>query len=275
LFDTLRAACLHPVAHYGLPVGLLRVGDAADFIQVNNLSDFQVLATWLDGQQVAENGKTLLPALSTTAPNQFVAQSKVPADFRLAAGNAGRVRVIQVLDGEIVTQSAWAQVAVTDGFLHAEPTLDLLKITVVNRYVPHAAPAIGFVRGFGIRQGALASSVAHDSHNIVAVGTDDLALCTAVNAVIAAQGGISAVDGQGNVQVLALPIAGLMSQLDGYTLAQAYAEMDAWTKESLGCTLQAPFMALSFLALPVIPALKMTDLGLFDVEKFAFTAVEA
>jgi len=274
LFDTLRAACLHPVEHYHLPVGTLRVGDAADFIQVAELVDFKVVATWLDGEKVAENGKTLLPHQPSAAPNQFLATPKTPADFQLAAQHAGRVRVIRVLDGEIVTQAEWETAPIHAGLLGTDPGRDLLKIAVVNRYTPNAKPAVGFVRGVGLKQGALASSVAHDSHNIVAVGTDDGALCEAVNAVIAMQGGISATDGKGNTQTLALPIAGLMSQLDGYTLAQTYAQVDAWTKNTLGCTLRAPFMALSFLALPVIPALKMTDLGLFDVEKFQFTEVE-
>ena len=274
LFDTLRAACLHPVEHYRLPVGTLRVGDAADFIQVAELVDFQVQATWLNGRKVAEHGKTLLPYQPSTAPNQFRATPKTPADFQIPAQHQGQVRVIHVLDGEIVTQAGWATAPIREGLLQTDPRRDLLKIAVVNRYTPNARPAVGFVHGVGLRQGALASSVAHDSHNIVAVGTDDAALCDAVNAVIAMQGGISATDGHGNMQTLALPIAGLMSQLDGYTLAQTYANLDTWTKSTLGCTLRAPFMALSFLALPVIPALKMTDLGLFDVERFGFVEVE-
>ena len=274
LFHTLRAACLNPVRHYGLPVGQLRPGDPADFIQVADLSSFKILATWLNGQKVAENGQTLLPHLATPAPNQFLARPKSPADFELTAKNTGRVRVIRVLDGEIVTQAEADVVPIYHGLLQTDPARDLLKIAVLNRYTPDAPPAIGFVRGFGLQQGALASSVAHDSHNIVAVGIDDEALCMAVNAVIAAQGGISATDGAESTRVLVLPIAGLMSQSDGYTLAHEYADLDAWTKKGLGCVLRAPFMALSFLALPVIPALKMTDLGLFDVEKFAFTPVE-
>jgi adenine deaminase len=150
----------------------------------------------------------------------------------------------------------------------------VLKIVVLNRYVENTPVAAGFVRGFGLHRGALASSVAHDSHNIVAVGTDDAAICAAVNAIIEARGGVSASDGSGDTRVLPLPIAGLMSDMDGYALAEEYAALDAWTKSELGCVLRAPFMTLSFLALPVIPALKMTDLGLFDVEKFAFTDVE-
>ena len=273
-FDTLRAACVNPVLHYGLPVGLLREGDPADFIKVDDLRDFRVQETWIDGVQVAAEGESLLPRLLSAAPNQFTAHSKKPDAFRLKS-NASEVqcRVIEALDGQIVTGAASELLQVADGCILSDPERDILKITVVNRYTPDAKPALGFVRGFGLKEGALASSVAHDSHNIVAVGTSDEALCAAVNAVIAAKGGISASDEAGNARVLALPIAGLMSQSDGYTLAREYAELDAWTKDVLGCTLRAPFMVLSFLALPVIPSLKMTDLGLFDVERFGFVEV--
>ena len=274
LFDVLRAACLNPVEHYRLPVGLLRAGDPADFIRVADLQSFRVLDTWIDGQKVAENGQSLLPRLSSEAPNQFRALPKSEADFRVAANGAARVRVIEALDGQIVTGAATETLTLRDGTLTPDPARDLLKIAVVNRYAEHAPPAIGFVRGFGLRRGALASTVAHDSHNIVAVGTDDEALCAAVNAVIEARGGISATDGAGDTRVLPLPIAGLMSNSDGHTLAREYGLVDAWTKEMLGCTLRAPFMVLSFLALPVIPKLKMTDLGLFDVEKFVFVPLE-
>jgi adenine deaminase len=264
------------VEHYHLPVGQLREGDPADFIRVADLRSFKVLETWIEGQKVAENGVSLLPRLESSAPNQFAALPKKPSDFALSASAGARqIRVIEALDGQIVTGSLLETPLVQNGLLCADPARDLLKIAVVNRYTPDAPPAVGFVRGFGLRKGAVASSVAHDSHNIVVVGTDDAALCAAVNAVIECRGGISAVDGAGQTQVLPLPIAGLMSQTDGYQLARDYGHVDAWTKETLGCTLRAPFMLLSFLALPVIPALKMTDLGLFDVGKFGFTAVEA
>lgn len=274
LFDVLRAACLNPVEHYRLPVGLLRAGDPADFIRVADLRSFRVLDTWIDGRKVAENGQSLLPRLSSEAPNHFLARPKTAADFRVATTGTAQVRIIEALDGQIVTGAATETLPLRDGALTPDPARDLLKIAVVNRYTEHATPAIGFVRGFGLRRGALASTVAHDSHNIVAVGTDDEALCAAVNAVIEARGGISATDGAGDTRVLPLPIAGLMSNSDGYTLARDYGLVDAWTKEALGCTLRAPFMVLSFLALPVIPKLKMTDLGLFDVEKFGFVPLE-
>ncbi len=275
LFDTLRAACLHPVEHYRLPVGLLRAGDPADFIRVADLTGFQVLETWIDGICVAANGESLLRHQPSGVPNQFVALPRKPEDFQLKSRyQSGVVRLIRAWDGEIVTGSEEGKVRLQDHLLLPYPAQDILKIAVVNRYAPTAPPAIGFVRGFGLQHGALASSVAHDSHNIVAVGTDDAALCTAVNAIIEAQGGVCATNGAGDTRVLPLPIAGLMSPVDGYALARSYAELDAWTKESLACALRAPFMALSFLALPVIPALKMTDQGLFDVERFDFVPVE-
>lgn len=278
LFDTLRAACLNPVGHYRLPVGLLREGDPADFIRIADLTTFRVMETWLDGHKVAENGQSLLPRLTSDAPNRFLAKPKKPADFQLSTATATATatvncRVIEALDGQIVTGSAVENLPVAEGLILTDPGRDILKISVTNRYTPEAPPAVGFVRGFGLQRGALASSVAHDSHNIVAVGTDDISLMAAVNAVIEAKGGISATDGAGETRVLPLPIAGLMSQSDGYTLAQDYARLDAWSKSTLGCSLRAPFMVLSFLALPVIPKLKMTDLGLFDVEQFAFTSV--
>lgn len=274
LFDVLQAASIHPAEHYKLPVGLLREGDPADFIRLSSLTSFEVMETWLDGVCVAKNGRSLLQSQLSTTPNQFKAQSKRPTDFRIKASGADHsVRVIQVLDGEIVTEEVRDQLVVQNGYLNAKPEQDLLKIAVLNRYEENAKPALGFVRGFGLKEGALASSVAHDSHNIVAVGADDEALCAAVNAIIAAKGGISASDGKGITQTLPLPIAGLMSPIDGYQLAQNYADLDAWTKEKLGCRLKAPFMTLSFLALPVIPALKMTDLGLFDVKRFDFVPI--
>ncbi len=283
LFDTLRAACIHPVEHYRLPVGLLREGDPADFVRVADLRDFKVLETWIDGEKVAENGVTLLPRLSVDAPNQFLAKLRQAVDFQVRtklpeslefSESSTNCRVIKVFDGEIVTGEDEALVHKMDGQLLPDLSQDLLYIAVLNRYAPHAKPALGFVRGFGLKRGALASSVAHDSHNIVAVGTSDEALAAAVNAVIASKGGIAATDGLGDVRTLPLPIAGLMSQSDGWQLAKDYSRLDGWVKSELGCGLRAPFMSLSFLALPVIPKLKMTDRGLFDVEIFDFVAVE-
>ncbi|MFN0174859.1 MAG: adenine deaminase [Saprospiraceae bacterium] len=283
LFDTLRAACINPVEHYRLPVGLLREGDPADFVRVADLRDFKVLETWIDGKKVAENGSTLLSRLSVNAPNQFLTKPKQSTDFQLItklpeslelSGSSINCRVIKVFDGEIVTGEDEALVHEIGGLYLPDPSQDLLYIAVLNRYAPDAKPALGFVRGFGLKCGALASSVAHDSHNIVAVGCSDEAIAQAVNAVIAAKGGIAAANGMGDVRTLPLPIAGLMSQSDGWQLAREYSLLDGWVKSELGCVLRAPFMSLSFLALPVIPKLKMTDRGLFDVEKFGFVGVE-
>jgi adenine deaminase len=276
LFDTLRAACLHPVEHYRLPVGTLRPGHPADFIRVADLESFRVLDTWIDGQKVAENGATLLKQQDVSAPNQFTALPRNASEFRLMQQiDCQSLRIIQVFDGEIVTGQTEGMVSeVCNGQYLPDVSKDLLYIAVLNRYTPKATPALGLVTGFRLKNGALASSVAHDSHNIVAVGASEDALAEVINAVIAAKGGVAATDGQGDVRVLPLPVAGLMSQANGWQLARDYSSLDAWVKATLGCVLRAPFMTLSFLALPVIPALKMTDLGLFDVEKFDFVDVE-
>ncbi|HAD14048.1 MAG TPA: adenine deaminase [Saprospirales bacterium] len=276
LFDTLRAACVHPVEHYRLPAGQLRPGDPADFIRISDLEHFEVMDTWINGIKVAEKGRTLLDKQAVSAPNQFLAAPKQVSDFQLFHQfYCPSLRVIQVFDGEIVTGETEGSVSeMRNGQYMPDVDQDLLYIAVVNRYTAHAKPALGMVKGFGLKKGALASSVAHDSHNIVAVGTSDEALTEVVNAVIAAKGGVAATNGDGDTRVLALPIAGLMSQADGWQLAREYSGLDHWVKTELGCVLRAPFMTLSFLALPVIPKLKMTDLGLFDVERFDFVDVE-
>jgi len=272
VFDVLRAACIHPVQHYGLAVGLLEEGDAADFIRVDNLETFNVLETYIDGTCVAKNGESLIEHLPSETPNIFKVQEKKSQDFAIKV-NSKKVRIIKALDGEIVTQAEVDELPIADGNYLPDLQKDILKIAVVNRYAENEKPSIGFVRGFGLKQGALASSVAHDSHNIVAVGTFEENLCAAVNEVIKNKGGVVAVNNTGTAKVLGLPIAGLMSPIDGYELAQQYGKIDAWTKTELGCILKAPFMLLSFLALPVIPALKITDLGLFDVGRFGFVEV--
>ena len=273
LFDVLYAACIHPVEHYDLPLGQLQIGDAADFIIVEDLEQFKVTAAYLDGQCVAQGARSLIIRQQSDTPNNFRSSIKTPNEFILKYPNQhAKIRVIHALDGEIVTRQFQANLNTHHGALVPDVEQDILKIVVVNRYLEKAPIAIGFVHGFGLKKGALASSVAHDSHNIVAIGTDDDALCTAVNAIIRSKGGISATDGQ-KTEVIPLPIAGLMSTQDGHELAEAYAKMDSWTKSALSCQLKAPFMVLSFLALPVIPELKMTDLGLFDVNDFGFVSV--
>jgi adenine deaminase len=267
--NALRAACTNPVLHYGLRCGILRPGDPADFIRLENLESFRVLETWIDGECTARGGKSLLPKTRAPRANKFHAAPKQPADFRIPAGT-GLVRTIEAIDGQIVTGSGEAEPKVECGFAVADPSRDLLKIAVVNRYA-NVPPAVAFVRGAGLKHGAIASSVAHDCHNIVAVGADDESLARAVNLVIENTGGIS-VSGPGVSDALPLPIAGLMS--DGYAedAAAAYSRLTLAAK-SLGSPLQAPFMTLSFLALLVIPELKLSDRGLFDGRTFSFTPV--
>jgi adenine deaminase len=265
-FTALRCACVNPVLHYGLDTGLLRPGDRADFIEVENLERFAVLRTFVDGILAAEHGRTLLPHLPGPRPNNFRAQRKEPSHFHVQ-GRRAKMNVIEIIGGQVIT--GWARLAplVRAGNAVSDVERDMLKLAVVNRY-GDSAPAVGFVRNFGLKKGALASSVAHDSHNIVAVGATDEEICRAVNLVVTGQGGLSAVSDLGEV-FLPLPVAGLMSDEDGATVARAYSTADHFAKQ-LGSFLGAPFMSLSFMSLLVIPKLKLSDRGLFDGEAFRF-----
>ncbi len=285
LFNVLRAACLNPVEHYRLRCGLLRPGDPADLIRLHDLIGFKVMENWIDGQLVARDGKSLLPKSKSPRANKFHTRPKKPSDFAVPApatvgaadlASADRkrptalVRVIEALDGQIITGAAQAEALVRDGSVLTDPARDILKITVVNRY-EDKPPAVAFVRGIGLKSGAIASSVAHDCHNIVAVGTSDEDLARVVNLVIRNEGGIAVV-GPGEDDTLPLPVAGLMS--DGYAevAAAGYARLTQAAK-TLGSPLHAPYMTLSFLALLVIPALKLSDRGIFDGTKFKFVPV--
>lgn len=269
LFEVLRCACINPIQHYRLPLGQLRVGDRLDAVEVNNLQDFTALRTWIAGRKVAENGLSLLAPANPIPINAFNARSITPSDLEIAHRGQS-IRVIKALDGELVTGEVLCPPKVRDHKIVPDPSRDILLLTVVNRYQP-AQPAVAFIQGFGLQQGALASSVAHDSHNIIAVGTDADAVCRAVNRIIEARGGI-AVALPDSVELLPLPIAGLMSDRDGDWVAARYAELDSLAKAS-GSTLRAPFMTLSFMALLVIPELKLSDRGLFDSRTFQFTSL--
>ncbi len=269
VFKVLKAACINPVLHYGLEIGQLKTGDPADFILLENLQDFKVLQTYVNGELVAENGKTNIKSQKIKAINNFSCLKTVPADFVFPAETPSaenqKVFVIEALDGQLITNKTEAQLPVNQYFVQPDLKQDILKICVVNRY-KQAPVAKGFIKNFGLKSGALASSVAHDSHNIVAVGADDESICRAVNRIIEAQGGISCV-GSNFDEVLPLPVAGLMSADDGYQVANAYTKIDLLAQE-LGSKLSAPFMTLSFMALLVIPHLKLSDLGLFDGDEF-------
>lgn len=275
LFDVLYAACVLPVQHYNLDVGLLRLGDPADFLIVEDLQQFVLKAAYIDGNKVVDAGTCLAPATSIGQINHFECTFKEPVDFiattHLPDATTVEVKVIDALDGQLITLSSTQQLPVDEGEILAQPEVDVIKIGVVNRY-RDAPPAVGFVRNFGLQAGAIASTVAHDSHNIVFAGVDETSIAAAVNALITSKGGISVADGA-IVQVMPLPVAGLMADTDAATAAEQYERLDHAAKK-LGSKLSAPFMTLSFMALPVIPSLKMTDQGLFDVDKFSFTSLE-
>ncbi|WBL25792.1 adenine deaminase [Zunongwangia sp. HGR-M22] len=266
VFKVLQTACINPAKHYNLNVGLLKEGNAADFILVENLTDFKVLKTYIDGEVVAENGESHIPSIQFKTPNNFNISEKSIEDFVLKA-NTENVRVIEALDGELISNEIEAKVVLKNGSLSSNIENDILKISVVNRY-ENKAPAVAFIKNFGLKKGAIASSVGHDSHNIIAVGTTDEEICNAVNIIIKNKGGICAVDGE-NQKSLPLPIAGIISNKDGWETGKLYEEIDKMAKD-LGSTLKAPFMTLSFMALLVIPDLKLSDKGLFSGKKFEF-----
>jgi len=268
IFKILQAACVNPVKHYKLDIGLLQPGDHADLIVVKDLKTFEVIQTYINGELVAENGKSLIERRTVNEEhtvNQFQCSPKKPADFNIDYKNEKSLPVIEALDGQLITNKLLLEPKVAEGKIVSNMEEDILKIVVVNRY--YDAPiAKAFIKNFGIKEGAIASSVAHDSHNIVAVGIDDESICNAVNLIIEKKGGISCVNG--NMQdVLPLPVAGLMTASDGYLVAEQYAAMDKAAK-ALGSTLGSPYMTLSFMALLVIPHLKLSDKGLFDGDSF-------
>ena len=270
VFKVLQAACVNPVKHYNLEVGLLQQGDAADFIVVNNLKEFNVLETYINGELVAKNGKSFVKSVPFKVLNNFNTDIKEVADFRLAS-SANKIRVIEALDGELVTNQIAADSLIIDGNLVSNTETDVLKMTVVNRY-ENSKPSIAFIKNFGIKEGAIASSVGHDSHNIIAIGVSDEAICKAVNLIIENKGGICAIT-KTTEKVVALPVAGIMSDQPAEIIGNAYAALDAMAKE-MGSTLRAPYMSLSFMALLVIPSLKLSDKGLFDGNTFKFTSLE-
>lgn len=267
LFDVLKCACINPIEHYKLNVGILNEGDPADFIIVDNVKDFKVLATYINGEKVAENGKTLIQSAKADIVNNFNTVKKSPEDF-IVKTDCTDIRVIEALDGELITNEIDAKPKIVDGNIVSDTENDVLKLAVVCRY-NNEKPAIAFIKNFGLKKGAIASCVAHDSHNIIAVGVTDEDIANAVNAIIDAKGGIS-VSCHGKTEALPLPVAGIMTNEDGYLTAEKYSDIDRMAKE-LGSGLYAPFMTLSFMALLVIPALKLSDKGLFNGSKFEFT----
>lgn len=267
--DVIRAVTLNPVRHYGLNAGLLQEGDPADFIHVDDLAGFRVMQTWVGGIKVAENGESFIESVAEETPNLFNARVPESSDLLVPPGK-GKLRVIQAYDGQLVTGQVWEEARIVNGTVVSDTVRDILKMAVLNRYSP-ALPAIDFVKGFGLKQGTLASTVAHDSHNLICVGTNDVDMLKAMRLLIEHRGGIAVVNGN-DAAVLPLPVAGIMSERDGYAVARDYQHIDIFAK-TLGSTLRSPFMTLSFMALLVIPSLKLSDKGLFDGQTFSFTGM--
>ena len=269
LYHVLRAASYNVIKHYNLPVGLLQVGDSADFIEIDNLKDFTILKTYISGTLVAENGISFLKSVNAPIVNNFNCSLKTPDDFKLK-GEGDKIRVIEVLDGQLVTDELCIESFIVNGFAESNVEEDILKIAVVNRY-KDAPIAKAFIKNIGLKHGAIASCVAHDCHNIVVVGTNDDDMCNAVNLIINAKGGISLANKE-EAMVLELPIAGIMTNQPAEEVAEAYTKLDKRAK-ALGSKLRAPYMSLSFMALLVIPELKLSDKGLFNGKTFQFTDV--
>lgn len=270
IFKVLQAACVNPVHHYKMNVGLLNEKDAADFIIVEDLINFKVVQTYIQGELVAENGESFVKHVPFETPNNFNITAKKISDFAVS-GSGTKIRVIEALEGQLITNEIHSKPLIKEGNIISDIENDVLKMAVVNRY-QNAKPAVAFIKNFGLKKGAIASSVAHDCHNIVVVGTSDEEICNAVNLIIKNTGGICAVNGAEN-KSLALPVAGIMSDQNGWVAGKLYEEIDAMAK-SLGSNLRAPFMTLSFMALLVIPDLKLSDKGLFSGNTFSFVDLE-
>lgn len=270
LFKVLQAACINPVKHYNLDVGLLQEGDDADFIVTEDLKSFKVLQTYINGELVANKGQSFVEHVDFEVLNNFDTDKKQVSDFEFHSASE-KIRVIEALDGELVTNEIEVDSLIKDGNLVSNIESDVLKMTVVNRY-KNAEPSIAFIKNFGLKEGAIASSVGHDSHNIIAVGVSDEAICKAVNLLIENKGGVCAVSNT-EEKIVSLPVAGIMSDKPAEEIGKAYAELDAMAKQ-MGSKLRAPYMTLSFMALLVIPSLKLSDKGLFDGNTFKFTSLE-
>jgi adenine deaminase len=271
VYNVLRAASVNPVLHYNLPVGLLRINDPADFIVIDDLEKFTILNTYINGELVAEKGSSLLPYQKCMAINSFSVEPISTESFKVSInGGKKSLRVIEAVDGQLITNEVQVSAKVENRFVVSDPGNDILKIVVVNRYEKASTPSIAFIKNFGLKTGAIASTVAHDCHNIIAVGVDDDSIAGAINILISSKGGIAVASNKDDVDYMPLPIAGLMSDKDGYTVAADYSRLDKKAKD-LGSTLRAPFMSLSFMALLVIPSLKLSDKGLFNGSEFRFT----
>jgi len=270
LHDILRASSVHAVQHYGLDTGLLQEGDPADFVVLKDINSVSVRETWINGTCVYRDGNVLFDTVKASIINNFVSRNIKKAELKkktTAAGKTQEVPVIVARDGELITEKFIESLTIADGTILPDPDRDILKVVVVNRY-EKSEPAVGFIKNFGIKNGAIASSVAHDSHNIIAVGSSDEHLARVINKIMDEKGGIAVSDASG-VDILPLPVGGIMTNRNGKDTAESYKRLTQKAID-LGSTLNSPFMTISFMALLVIPKLKMSDKGLFDAENFEF-----
>ncbi|HPM18346.1 MAG TPA: adenine deaminase C-terminal domain-containing protein, partial [Bacteroidales bacterium] len=270
LFDTIRSCTVNPAIHYNLDTGLLRPGDPADFLILENLASMDVKETWIDGNKVFDSGKVNFTYNGAAKRNKFNC-SPISKDMIKTSGIGEKIRVIQAFDGELFTRELIVN-NTHAGFSGYDLQNDILKLIVKDRY-NDLPPAIGFIRGFGLQKGAFAGSVAHDSHNIICAGTNDEDIVTAVNEIIRMKGGLAVAD-SGSVSSFQLQIAGIMTDRPLTEVASGYKQLSAKVK-SLGCDMSSPFMTLSFMALLVIPELKLSDRGLFDGRNFGFVTLSA
>ncbi len=276
LFNILQTSSLNPISHYNLPIGMLRKGDYADFIIVNNLKDFEIQSTFISGEQVfdkANNNLVCNDLLSdnTNIINNFNRSEITEKDIKLIAQTSA-IKVIKAKDKELYTKAIVCNAKIQDNFVVSDTENDVLKLVVCNRY-NNTKPAIAFINGFGLKNGAMASTIAHDSHNIIAVGTCDELIVKVINQLVANKGGICITNGE-KTESLPLPIAGLMSGETIDVVSSKYESLNNFAK-SLGCKMNAPFMTMAFMALLVIPEIKLSDKGLFDAKSFEFTSVFA
>jgi adenine deaminase len=268
VFKVLQMACINPVKHYALKNGLLRQGDDADFVLLKDLVAFDVLQTFMNGELLAKEAVSFIESKAINVINNFNCKPKQPNDFIVAYKGEETIPVIEAIEGQLITKRLMLKPNAVGGEIETDIANDVLKLVVVNRY-NEAKPAVSFIKNFGFKSGAIASTVAHDSHNIIAVGVTNAEICEAINAVIKAQGGISAY-ANNQTKVLPLPVAGLMATSKAEDVAAAYTEINNFVATAMGGSMQAPYMTLSFMALLVIPHLKLSDKGLFDGDKFEF-----
>jgi len=271
LFNILRAATINPVTHYKIDCGSLQQGDKGDLIIVDSLKDFNILATYIEGKKVFDGKKILLDDVGIEKINHFVAKEIYSDDLTIQAGSV-LVKIIEARDGSLVTGKSIMPMTGINGSLVTDPEKDILKISVLNRY-QKTSPSLGFIKGFGLKKGAIAGSVAHDSHNIIAIGANDKDLKTAINKVIQLKGGLVVAE-DSRIDCLELPVAGLMSDRDVFSVAKEYRNLLKRSKE-LGSKLTSAFMTMSFMTLLVIPELKISDKGLFDTAEFRITSLYA